>query len=106
MKTIQEQIEVMQGFADGHDVFFKHRNEHREGLHGVIAVDPHWNWADYDYALAPVRKTVTRWVNCYADNDLAMYSTKRQANLYAGRRREACTPIRISWTLGEGLDDE
>ena len=57
MKTIEEQIEVMQHFANGGEIEF---------FHGawVPLIDPDWNWVDYDYRIAKPRVTVTieKWL--------------------------------------------
>ena len=57
MKTVQEQIEVMQHFANGGEIEF---------FHGawVPIIDPNWNWDGYDYRIAKPKKTVTieKWL--------------------------------------------
>jgi hypothetical protein len=57
VKTIQEQIEVMQHFANGGEIEF---------FHGawVPIIDPDWNWSDYNYRITKPKKTVTieKWL--------------------------------------------
>ena len=52
MKTIQEQIEVMQHFANGEEIEFFHRGE------WVLISDPNWNWDDYNYRIKKQKETI------------------------------------------------
>ena len=47
--TIQQQIEVMQHFADGGkvEILDEHRNE------WIDAPKPRWDWISYDYRIKP-----------------------------------------------------
>lgn len=49
MKTIQEQIAVMQAFADGKQVQFSFRENKWED----IISQPCWNWSENDYRIKP-----------------------------------------------------
>ena len=52
MKTIQEQIEVMQYYANGGEVeIFSNDN-------WVDAINPGWNWNHCDYRIKEQKKTV------------------------------------------------
>lgn len=64
----------------------------------------------FDLMLAPPepkRYTVTRWVNCYAENGKVilstLYETRTRADGCASRDRIACVPCTIEFTEGEGL---
>ena len=67
MKTIQEQIEVMQHFANGGDIeIFSNDN-------WVDAINPGWNWNHCDYRIKEQKKTVIieKWL-C-KDGDTSYY---------------------------------
>ena len=52
MKTIQEQIEVMQHFARGGEVEFNNGFDWRSIL------EPQWNWDDYNYRIKKQKETI------------------------------------------------
>lgn len=58
MKTIQEQIEVMQYYANGGDV------EILSNDNWVDAISPGWNWNHCDYRIKEQKKTITieKWL--------------------------------------------
>ena len=67
MKTIQEQIEVMQHYANGGGVeIFSNNN-------WVDAISPGWNWNHCDYRIKEQKKTVIieKWL-C-KDGDTSYY---------------------------------
>ena len=57
-KTIQEQIEVMQHFANGVEI------EYYENKEWFKAHAPTWDWHDYDYRIKEQKKTITieKWL--------------------------------------------
>lgn len=63
MKTIQEQIEVMQHYANGGDVEIFSNDK------WVDAIKPGWNWNHCDYRIKEQKKTVTieKWLICSDD---------------------------------------
>ena len=67
MKTIQEQIQVMQHYANGGDIeIFSNDN-------WVDAINPGWNWNHCDYRIKEQKKTVIieKWL-C-KDGDTSYY---------------------------------
>ncbi len=58
MKTIQEQIAIMQAFADGKTIEYRNALERWEPIK-----DPLWNWTNFDYRIKPEPKVI--WVNEY-----------------------------------------
>ena len=57
-KTIQEQIEVMQHFANGGEV------EYYENKKWFKVSVPTWDWYNYDYRIKEQKKTITieKWL--------------------------------------------
>ena len=57
-KTIQEQIEVMQHFANGGEI------QYNDGIGWCSKNIPDFNWIDYDYRIKKPRVTVTieKWL--------------------------------------------
>jgi len=55
-------------------------------------------------------KTIERWVNVYKDNKVGgLHGEKPRSDLIAGSiggPRVACVPVTITFTPGEGLDDD
>ena len=65
MKTIQEQIEIMQHYANGGEVeIFSNDN-------WVDAVRPGWNWNHCDYRIKEQKKTITieKWLVRFDDDE-------------------------------------
>ena len=62
MKTIQEQIEVMQAFADGAEIECKDFDTW-EALE-----KPNWNWMNVDYRIEPKQKTKLWYWEYKSDN--------------------------------------
>lgn len=61
MKTIQEQIEVMEWFLNGGKVQCKEYEEYVDFAKGA---SPTWNWRDCDYRIVEKKKTITieKWL--------------------------------------------
>ena len=64
-KTIQEQIEVMQHFANGGEV------EYYENKKWFKVSVPTWDWHDYDYRIKEQKKTITieKWLCIFHDGE-------------------------------------
>lgn len=64
MKTIQEQIAVMQHFANGGEVEIIERNVKMPDAIWVKVNYPCWNWDRYDFRIKNQKKTVTieKWL--------------------------------------------
>ena len=58
MKTIQEQIEVMQHYANGGEIEIFMNDEWKD------AISPGWNWSHCDYRTKEQKKTITieKWL--------------------------------------------
>ncbi len=74
MKTIQEQIKVMQHFANGAEIEFV---EH-EKLDWTYTEKPVWNWKKCDYRIKEQMKTITieKWL-CEYDRCGKLEGSKR-----------------------------
>ena len=59
-KTIQEQIEVMQHYANGGFIDIKNILDDEWS----DCVNPQWNWNNYDYKIVEQKKTITieKWL--------------------------------------------
>jgi hypothetical protein len=67
MKTLKEQIEVMQHFLNGGDIEFQ------LGFNAwALDKDPSWNWTDIDYRIAP--PFVSYYKNLARFNSYSTYS--------------------------------
>jgi hypothetical protein len=78
MTTIQEQIAVMQAFADGKEIEFESAIDHS----WYTTRAPSWNWSYYNYRVAvPKPRTMTRWFFEDASGNLipACCSSKKEA---------------------------
>lgn len=62
MKTLKEQIEIMQHFANGGEVECINKSMENDEYTGMI--NPRWDWASYDYRIKEEKKTVTieKWL--------------------------------------------
>lgn len=58
MKTIQEQIEVMQHYANGGEIEFNNGEE------WMIISEPQWNWYDCDYRIKESKEEliIEKWL--------------------------------------------
>lgn len=67
MKTIQEQIKVMQHFDNGGNIEFKLKNS---TVWSDIE-EVNWNWYDCDYRIKEQKKTITieKWLVQFDDNE-------------------------------------
>ena len=54
----------------------------------------------------PQPVTLTRWCNLYADDDHCFHKTRELADTFAGAGRIACVPVTITYTPGEGLEEQ
>ena len=61
MKTIQEQIEVMQHYANGGEIEIFTNNKWGEVINSGFA---NWNFAKYDFRIKEQKKTITieKWL--------------------------------------------
>ena len=66
-KTIQEQIEVMQHFANGGFINIKNILDDEWSA----CVNPQWNWNSYDYTIVEKKKTITieKWLVQFDDGE-------------------------------------
>ena len=64
MKTLQEQIEMMQHFANGGEIEIFMNDEWKD------AISPGWNWNHCDYRIKEQKKTITieKWLISYKDD--------------------------------------
>lgn len=63
-KTIQEQIEVMQHYANGGDIEFMHLHGNKEEWQLKIDVATGFDWSCKDYRIKKQKKTITieKWL--------------------------------------------
>lgn len=54
----------------------------------------------------PEKRSTTVWANCYPDGLIRTSDTRFIADRMASKDREACIPVTIEWTVGEGLEDD
>lgn len=80
MKTIQEQIEVMQHYANGGEVQCRtnYEGDYEDFEKGV---GPSWNWQNYDYRIKEQKKTISieKWL-C-KDNNLETFVILEATNI-------------------------
>lgn len=90
MKTLKEQIEVMQASLRGK------RIESRIRHSNVWAYIPdhfsNWDWTTFDYRVA--RKPVEGWVNVYPSGCTCLHESKENADRYCAIDRIACVKVR------------
>lgn len=73
-KTIQEQIEVMQHYANGGEVEFKHLQGNKEEWQLKTNITIGFDWSDKDYRIKEQKKTITieKWL---CTNEIGDYFT-------------------------------
>jgi len=78
MTTIQEQIAVMQAFADGKEIEFR---SNVDDEYWYDTKEPAWNWCAFTYRVAvPKPRTMTRWFLIdNKGNPTSSYPTKEAA---------------------------
>lgn len=70
-KTIQEQIEVMQHYANGGEVEFKHLQGNKEEWQLKTNITIGFDWSDKDYRIKEQKKTIIieKWLVFLPDED-------------------------------------
>ena len=82
-KTIQEQIEVMQHFANGDKIETK-------AFHNIdwVGLDfPKWDWSIQDYRIKEQRKTITieKWLCMFDDGEYRILHSSDISSTYGTR---------------------
>lgn len=82
MKTIEEQIKVMQHFANGGEVEYTNYNDKWEK-----ASAPMWDWCNCDYRIKEEKKTITieKWL---CKNKLHIYYIVESSDIDSFHKNE------------------
>ena len=81
MSTTQEKIAVMQAFVNGEKVQFA---DDRSKWLDLLALNPSWNWDEYDYRIKPI--PVECWIRVFGDREIGSvtFSSKAEFERIAG----------------------
>lgn len=110
MTTDAEKLAVMEG-AIKHGKKVECRNLCRAASLWEPVNGPRWNWAEFDYRLAPERKKAKVWVNVFRDLSGAIYPSEdiaRQNFAYSQIRKcfsAIAVPIEFEYEEGYGLEE-
>lgn len=74
MNELQRRISVMQAFEDGEAIESAALNS---GKSYQPNMTPLWNWAEFDYRVAP--KKLELWANLYPGGTLSLHGTRQLA---------------------------
>lgn len=91
MKTLKEQIEIMQAHLDGVEIEYRRFDDNDDDWE--LSTTPRWNWWDYEYRIAEPAKEKVK-VNAYR-SDIGFVRL-----CVAGSELDKAygdTPIEIDW---------